>query len=93
MSVLTIGTSLFLKRISNPQPEFTEHRKGIVVAESKLVSERGENENWVIVFGVVTNQTQFGWKGLEFDCRFFDTNGTMVDAKTIITSFSLLGVR
>jgi len=67
------------------------HRGSIAVIESRLFAQRGEKENWIVVYGVVTNRTSFAWKELEFDCRYFDASGTMIDAKTIYTRFTLVG--
>jgi hypothetical protein len=33
----------------------------------------------IYVTGVLTNQSPVPWKYVEFECRFFDTNGVMVD--------------
>jgi hypothetical protein len=32
------------------------------------------------VTGILTNQSDIAWKDLEFECRFHDATGNMVDA-------------
>ena len=33
----------------------------------------------IVVTGVVSNESNVPWKDIEFECRFFNTNGAMVD--------------
>ena len=36
----------------------------------------------IFMTGVLTNSSPEAWKSVEFDCRFFDAAGVMVDADT-----------
>ena len=34
----------------------------------------------IYLTGILTNQSPVAWKDVEFECRFYDANGVMVDA-------------
>ena len=36
----------------------------------------------IFIAGVLTNDCPVAWKSAEFDCRFYNANGIMVDAST-----------
>jgi hypothetical protein len=89
--VLTLPTLLFiillvvsmvsgLDRIFNPKPSYTGYLGSLQVTESRMNWVYSSNGLHGYVVGIVTNQSQIAWKGIEFDCRFFNTNGILVDA-------------
>jgi hypothetical protein len=73
-----LGTGF--ERLFNPRPFYSEVPGALEVLQSQF--------NWVetskgprlYVTGILTNHSAFGWKSVEFECRFFDTNLVMVDA-------------
>jgi len=88
---IAVSLMVFLNRIGRPEPNYAAFNGQIQVSQSRMSAERTDKENWVMVFGLVTNQTAFAWKELEFDCRFYDVTGALTDAKTIRSSFTMFG--
>ncbi|MGD0536804.1 MAG: FxLYD domain-containing protein [Verrucomicrobiota bacterium] len=44
----------------------------------------------IFLTGTVTNQSSEAWHDVEFDCRFLDANGVMVDAANARSRFTAL---
>lgn len=42
-----------------------------------------EKETYIYLTGILTNQSPIAWNEIEFECRFFDHNGAMVDAANV----------
>jgi hypothetical protein len=43
----------------------------------------------IYLTGILTNQSPVAWGGIEFDCRFFDAKGVMVDAANAHASLTI----
>lgn len=64
----------------NPPPYYGDFKDSIRILQS--------NMNWVdtsdgarlFLTGILTNESSVAWKSPEFECRFFDVKGQMVDA-------------
>lgn len=82
LCVLAIGFVAFLLRISNPKPRYEDFHGLVKVTESRMTPLQTDKDRLLVIVGLVTNQTSFSWKEVQFDCRYFDTNGTLIDAKT-----------
>ena len=91
LAAVAVSLVLFFHRLNNPQPEFTRFIGQIKVTESKLMPRLTEKDGSVVIFGLVTNETLHTWKDIQFDCRYFDSNGVLVDAKTITPNLRLAG--
>jgi len=91
--IVAIGVCLFIffERIINPGPDFSSFRGQIVVTGSKVRLQQTERDRSAVVVGFVTNQSAFAWKDMEFECRFFDTKGELIDARTHIARMTILG--
>lgn len=69
------------ERFENPPPYYADFTNPIQVIESRINWVEREKEPWLFVIGVITNQSPVAWRNLEFECRFYDANGVMVDAQ------------
>lgn len=69
-----------VQELINPPPYYAEFRNSLQILHS--------NMNWVetsdgprlFLTGTLTNQSEIAWRSPEFECRFFDSSGRMVDA-------------
>ncbi|HXT12421.1 MAG TPA: hypothetical protein VN873_12730 [Candidatus Angelobacter sp.] len=74
----------------NPSPYYSAYKDSIRILKS--------NMNWVetsdgprlYVTGILTNQSPVAWKDPEFDCRFFNSKGQMIDAANGLASLTVL---
>jgi hypothetical protein len=69
-----------MQHVFNPAPYYTEFRDSLQILESRMNWVQREKEMRIYVTGVLTNQSPIAWKDIELECRFFDTNGVLVDA-------------
>jgi hypothetical protein len=84
MAVLWVGFMViifsFLNRLQNPKPYYSEFPDSLKIIESRMNWAQTDNGLRIYVTGVLTNTSPVAWKDAEFDCRFFDAKGMMVDA-------------
>jgi len=64
----------------NPGPYYAEFPDSLQVASSRLTWLQTSNVYRMYFTGILTNHSQVAWKDIQFECRFFDHNGSMVDA-------------
>lgn len=69
-----------LEGIINPRPFFGDMPNSLRVMESRMNWVETTNGPRIYVVGMLTNLSAIAWKEVEIQCRFFDTNGVMVDA-------------
>jgi hypothetical protein len=86
--------STFFARLVNPPPYYDRYLGSIRLVESRMnwverQKEPSGKENLIYITGIVTNQSPIAWRHVEFECRFFDTNGTMIDAQNSFSYFTL----
>lgn len=63
----------------NPRPFYYESSRGLRLTQSTMLWQQFDSSLRIVITGVVSNESEIPWKDVEFECRFFDTNGTMVD--------------
>jgi len=68
------------QRTFNPGPYYSDFPGSIRVLESKMNWADTVDGRRLFVTGIVTNQGTNPWAALEFDVRFFNANGQMIDA-------------
>lgn len=71
-----------LDRLQNPKPNYSDLPDSLLVLESHMNWAMTQDELRIYIAGVFTNTSSAAWKDTEFDCRFFDANGVMIDAGT-----------
>jgi predicted nucleic acid-binding Zn ribbon protein len=69
-----------LNRFQNPKPDYTAFVNSLRVMESRLNWAETSSGLRIYVTGILTNQSEFAWRDIELECRFFDANGHLVDA-------------
>lgn len=92
-AMVVFGAVLFgkLDRFQNPKPYYSEFVGSIQVIESRMNWATPRDELRIFITGILTNQSPVAWKDVEFDCRFFDRNGVLLDASTGYGRFTILG--
>lgn len=84
--VLWIGSTVvmfsFLDRLQNPKPYYSEFPDSLKVMESHMKWAQTSEGLRIFITGVLTNTSPVAWREVEFDCRFFDFRGVMLDADT-----------
>jgi hypothetical protein len=71
-----------LDRLQNPKPYYSEYPGSLRIIESRMNWTQTDDGLRIYVTGVLTNTSPVTWMAAEFDCRFFDAKGVMVDAST-----------
>lgn len=68
------------QHVFNPRPFYSEVPEPLSVIQSWVNWVETTNGPRLYVTGLLTNRSGFAWRDLEFECRFFDGAGGMVDA-------------
>lgn len=71
-----------LQRVINPPPYFADSPAALQIIQSQMFFKTTTNGPRIYITGILTNQSQFAWRDIEFECRFFGTNGSLTDAST-----------
>ena len=69
-----------MSRFENPKPYYSDFPQALRVVESRMNWAQTRDGLRIYLTGILTNQSPVSWRGIEFDCRFFDAKGMMVDA-------------
>lgn len=72
----------FLDRLQNPKPYYSEFPNTLKIIESRMNWAQTSAGLRIYVTGVLTNTSPVSWRDAEFDCRFFNASGVMIDADT-----------
>jgi hypothetical protein len=84
------GITQTLNKLTNPPPYYSDFRGSLRILESKMSWADTTDGQRVFITGIVTNQSPMAWRGLEFETRFFDSKGQMIDAANGYTGFTIL---
>jgi hypothetical protein len=69
-----------LTRLLDPPPYYTEFSNALQVLDSRMHWVRTKDGPSIYVTGILTNHSAVTWGGIEFECRFFNAAGKLVDA-------------
>ncbi len=69
-----------LDEMQNPKPYYSEFPNSLKILESRMNWAQSNDGLRIYITGVLTNTSPESWKDAEFDCRFFDSHGAMLDA-------------
>ena len=64
-----------LNRFQNPKPDYTAFVNSLRVVESRMNWAETSSGLRIYITGILTNQSEFAWRDIELECRFFDANG------------------
>jgi len=87
--VMGLGITRTFERFFNPPPYYTEFLGSLRVIESRLNWVERDKETSIYITGILTNQSPIAWKGIEFECRFYDSKGVMVDASSAVAYLTI----
>ena len=81
---VAFGVAIFLQldSLQNPKPFYSEFPNSLKVMESHMNWAQTREGLRIYITGVLTNTSPVTWRQAEFDCRFFDSHGVMLDADT-----------
>jgi hypothetical protein len=79
---LAIAMISLFDNFQNPKPYYSEFPDSLKVLESRMNWAQTSDGLRIYITGVLTNTSPVTWKSTEFDCRFFDSRGVMLDAGT-----------
>lgn len=74
-----MGVGMFFDHLIGPKRDFAPYRDQITVINSTLGFRMSGSNLMVSVVGVVTNQSQFGWKNLGLEAQLFDKDQRLID--------------
>jgi hypothetical protein len=80
----------FMEKFMNPRPYYSEFQKSIRILQSKIQWAETSDGARIYVTGIVTNESVVSWRSVEFDTRFYDSKGQLIDAATGYGSFTIL---
>jgi hypothetical protein len=80
-SLILLAVTLLsrMERVWNPRPCYTEQLGALRVLQSRMDWRQTATDQRIYLTGILTNQSAVPWREIEFECRFFDTNGVMID--------------
>lgn len=79
----------FSEAYQNPRPYYSEFPDSLKAGESRMNWVQTSDGLHIFITGVLINTSPITWKDIEFDCRFFDAQGVMVDAGTGYVHFTI----
>jgi hypothetical protein len=74
-----VGVSYFFDYVFGPKRDFAQYQNQITVINSETSFHMVSSNLTVSVIGVITNQSDFGWKEIGTEAQFFDATGGMMD--------------
>lgn len=79
-----------VQRFMNPPPYYSDFRDSIQILKSDMEWVETSDGARLFVTGILTNQSQIAWRSPEFQCRFFNSKGQMIDAANGSTYLTVL---
>lgn len=79
VALISAGIGRF-ERVFNPRPFYSELPDALQVLEARMNWVETDQGAMLYVTGLLTNRSEVAWRNIEFECRFFDGAGVMIDA-------------
>jgi hypothetical protein len=74
------GLAYFLQHLIGPKRDFAPYQIQIVVVSSEMSFRMPSSSNLTVsVVGVITNQSEFGWKHVGLEAQLFDKDRKLID--------------
>jgi hypothetical protein len=74
-----VGMGCFYDYLFGPKRDFAQYQSQVSVVSSETSFHTSDSNLMVSVIGVLTNQSDFGWKDIGVEAQLFDSNGKMID--------------
>jgi len=74
-----VGLGYFFEHLLGPKRDFAQYQDDVRVVNSETNFRTVESNLLVSVVGVLTNQSDFGWKHVGVEAQFFDGNSNLID--------------
>jgi hypothetical protein len=79
-----------VSRAFNPRPWYYESSRGLHLIETNMSwRQLQDGELRIVLTGVISNESEVPWEDVEFECRFFNTNGAMIDVANFPKSLTV----
>jgi hypothetical protein len=88
-AVLGVFAERAMTRLWNPAPYYAEFQGALEVLQSRMNWVQTKDGLRIFVTGRLTNHSAIAWQSPEFECRFFDANGAMIDAANARSSLTV----
>jgi hypothetical protein len=88
--LLIVGFQVMFNRFTGSGIDFSPYRNEISVVESRMNFKDAGTNSMVYVVAVITNHTDIAWRQIQYDVRFFNRAGTLIDARTALDSSTIL---
>jgi hypothetical protein len=75
-----IPIMLKFDQIMNPRPYYSEFSSPLKILDSQMHWTETKDGLRIYVTGIMTNGSPVDWRDCELECRFYDSNGAMIDA-------------
>lgn len=90
MPLLVLGTFFLLDQMFAKGRSFSPSRDKIEVLSSQMmVGDCGYSTN-VVVSGILTNRSDYAWQMIEFEVRYLDGSGKIIDVDSGSDGFTVL---
>jgi hypothetical protein len=90
VAMLFVEAVFLLCTILERKRDFALDREKVQVLNFHFALDKGESETNIIFFGVVTNKSEHAWEVGDYEIRYFDSRGNLVNmdrASSLITVF------
>lgn len=88
--LILFGLSKVFREFQNPPPYYSGFQGSLRILESKMQWAETSDGSRLFITGILTNQSSLTWHSVEFETRFFNSNGQMIDAANGPTHFTIL---
>ena len=77
------------EKFSNPPPYYSDFPGSLRVLQSRMTWAETSEGPRLFITGLLTNQGPMAWQKVEFETRFFNSNGQMIDAANGVSYFTI----
>jgi hypothetical protein len=79
MLLFFCGALIVFYRVAYPGRDFSLCRNQIVVSSSSMQFSAGERGRYVTTVGTINNESDYGWKEVQLEVRYFNRNAKLID--------------
>jgi hypothetical protein len=79
-----------MHRLVISPPNYTDSPAALQIIQSQMFFKDATNGPHIYITGILSNQSQTAWRDIEFECRFWGTNGDLTDAYNARCAMTIL---